>query len=73
MDKEDGVRIHSEVSLSQRRMNNAICSNTDGPRDVILSEVSQTEKYHMISLICGIKRNDTNEFMKQKQTHGLRE
>ena len=30
---------------------------------VILSEVSQTEKdkYHMISLICGIQKNGTNE------------
>ena len=30
---------------------------------VILSEVRQTEKdrYHMISLIYGIKKNDTNE------------
>ena len=35
---------------------------------IILSEVSQTEKdkYHMISLICGIlkkKKSDTNEFI----------
>ena len=32
---------------------------------VILSEVSQTEKdnYHMISLICGILKNGTNEFI----------
>ena len=32
---------------------------------IILSEVSQTEKdkYHMISLICGIFKNDTNEFI----------
>ena len=29
---------------------------------IILSEVSQTEKdkYHIISLICGILKNDTN-------------
>ena len=32
---------------------------------IILSEVSQKEedKYHMISLICGIKKNDTNELI----------
>ena len=32
---------------------------------IILSEVSQTEKdkYHMISLICGIQKNDTNELI----------
>ena len=34
----------------------ALCSNMDGPEIILLSEVSQTEKdkYHMISLICGI-------------------
>ena len=32
---------------------------------IILSEVSQTEKdkYHMISLTCGIYKNDTNELI----------
>ena len=32
---------------------------------IILSEVSQTEidKYHMMSLICGILKNDTNELI----------
>ena len=31
----------------------------------ILSDASQTEKdkYHMISLICGIQKNDTNELI----------
>ena len=44
---------------------------------IILSEVSQTEKdkYHMISLICGIlkKKKDTNELIskteRDSQTH----
>ena len=43
---------------------------------VILSEVSQTEKdkYHMISLICGIYTIiQMNLFMKQKQTHRHRD
>ena len=32
---------------------------------IILSEASQTEKdkYHMISFICGILKNDTNELI----------
>ena len=35
-----------------------------------LSQVSQTDKYHMITLICGIlKMTQMNLFMKQKQTH----
>ena len=39
---------------------------------ITLSEVSQTEKdkYHMISLICGIQNMiQVNIFTKQKQTH----
>ena len=39
---------------------------------IILSEVSQKEKdkYHMISLICGIENmTQTNLAAKQKQTH----
>ena len=30
---------------------------------IILGEVSQTKTYHMISLICGILKNDTNELI----------
>ena len=39
----------------KKEQNNATCSNMD-LEIVILSEISQTEKdkYHMISLICGI-------------------
>ena len=38
---------------------------------IILNEISQKEKdkYHMISLICGIKKIQMNLFTKQKQTH----
>ena len=48
-----------------------------GPRDYhILSEVSQTEKdkYHMVLLISGILKNDTNELIYKteigSQTYG---
>ena len=39
-----------------KRMKHCICSNVDRPREYILSEVSQTDKYkhYMISLICEI-------------------
>ena len=43
---------------------------------IILSEVIQKEKdkYHMISLICGIENTiQINLSTKQKQTHGYRE
>ena len=46
----------------------------DKPRDYILSEVNQTEKakYHMISLICGIKKNDRKELVyKQNRCIGI--
>ena len=41
---------------------------------LILSEVSQKEKdkYHIISLIPGTLKNDTNHLVKGKQTHRLR-
>ena len=34
MDKEDVVHIYNGISLNHKKeQNNAICSNTDGPRD----------------------------------------
>ena len=43
---------------------------------IILSEGSKSEKekYHMISLICGILKNDKNELIYEtEQTYRLRE
>ena len=57
MDKEDVVQIYNGIQLNHKKeQNNAIFSNMDDLETVILSEASQTEKdkYHMISLICGI-------------------
>ena len=58
--------IYKGILLSHKKeRKNAIYSNVDGPRDchTEVCEVSQTEKdtYHMISLICGIQKNGTNE------------
>ena len=39
---------------------------------IILNEVSKKDIYHMIPLICEILENNTNLFIKQKQTHTLR-
>ena len=38
---------------------------------IMLSEISQTEKdkYHMISLICGIYKNDIKELIYKTETH----
>ena len=59
MVKEDVVHIYNGILLSHK--NNAIIPFAATGMDleiIILSEVSQTEKdkYHMISLICGIKK-----------------
>ena len=37
---------------------------------IILSKANQTEKdkYHMISLICGIQKHDTNELIYKTET-----
>ena len=54
MDKEDVIHINNRILLSHKKeLNNAICSKMD-PEIIILSEVSQKDKYHLISLICGI-------------------
>ena len=57
MDKEDVVHIYNGILLRHKK--NEImpfAATRMGLEDVILSEVSQTEKdkYLMISLICGI-------------------
>ena len=41
---------------------------------IIVNEENQIErdKYHMISLICGIKKNTNELITKQKQTHRVR-
>ena len=67
------IDIYNGLFVSHKKeQNNAICSNVDGPRDYHIREASQTQKdkYHMISLICGIKNmTQMNLFIKQKQTH----
>ena len=62
MDKEVVVHTHTDtqthngILLSHKKeWNNAICSNVDGPRDYHTNfSKSDKDKYHMISLICGI-------------------
>ena len=58
MNKEDVVYICNGILLSHKKeWKNAICSNTDGPRDYHNQwSMTEKDKYHMISLICGIWR-----------------
>ena len=56
MAKEDVVHIYSGILLSHKKeLNNAICSNMDGPRDYHTKRSkSEKDKHHMTSLISGI-------------------
>ena len=75
MDKEDVVHIYNGILLSHKK--NEIMSfaaTRMQPEIIILSEVSQKEKnkYHMISLICGIKNTtQMNISTKEKLTHRI--
>ena len=49
-------------SAIKKEWNYAICSDMDGPIDCHTERSkSDKDKYHMISLICGILKNGTNE------------
>ena len=57
--------IYKGILFSQEEeWNNAMCSNLDGPRIIILSEISQKERniiwYH---LCVEAFKNDTNELI----------
>ena len=57
MDKDNVVYIYNGVLLSnQKEWNLVICNYVDGTEDIILSEISQSEKdkNHMTSLIWGL-------------------
>ena len=56
MDKEDVVHIYNGMLLNyNEEWNNAICSNMDRPRDDhTKGSQKEKDKYHMISLTCGI-------------------
>ena len=57
------THTHTGILFShQKEWNNAICSNTNGPRDDHTKwSQKEKEKYHMVSLICGIKKYKTNQ------------
>ena len=69
MDKDDVVYTHTHththtgILLSHKKeWNNAISSNTDGPRDHTKLNKSAKDKYYIL-LTCGILKNDTNELI----------
>ena len=58
MDKEDVVHIYNGILLSLKKKNEIMpfAATWMQLEIIILSEVSQKDKYHMISLICEIGR-----------------
>ena len=70
------VYIHNGILLRHKKeWNNAICSNMDRPRDYHPKwSKSDRERQisYMISLICGILRNDTNELIYKTETDSQR-
>ena len=55
----DGLRkcrvyVYDGILLNHEKRNPAICNNMDNPEDIMLSEISWTDKdkFHMILLIC---------------------
>ena len=65
MDKEDVVYIHNGILVIKKNEIMSFAATCMDLEITILSKVSQTEKdkYHMISLLCGILKNDTNELI----------
>ena len=61
-------------SAIKKEWNNFIFSNLDGSRDCHTEwSKSEKEKYLITSHMLSLKRNDTNELTKQKETHRHRE
>ena len=53
----------------EKEWNNAICINMDGTTDYQTKwSKSEKDKYHMISLICGILKNSTKELIYNIET-----
>ena len=66
MDKEDVVHIYNGILLSHKKeQNNAICSNTDGPRDCHAeSSKSDRERQITYDIACMWNlKNGTNELI----------
>ena len=65
-------KIYDRILLSHKKLNNVICTKWTDIEFIILSEVSQTEKYkyHMISLICLEKKMATHSSILSWKSYG---
>ena len=73
MDK-NVIHTYSRTLLSHKKRIMPFAATWMDLENVILSEVSQTEReiLYDIPYMWNLKRNDTNELTKQKETHRLR-
>ena len=60
------TEYYSAIKKNERK---GICSNEDGTTECHTECKKSEEKYYMTSLIWNLKRNDTNELTKKKETH----
>ena len=70
MDKEDVVHIYNGILLSHKKEIMSFAATWMDLEITILSELSQTEKdkYHMVSLMWNLIKNDTNELIYKTET-----
>ena len=56
MDKTTMGHLHNGILLNHKKESFTLCNSMDTPGEPYVSEISQSDKdkYHMISLICGI-------------------
>ena len=56
VDRKAVAHLHDGILLGHKKEQNlTIFNSMDELKGIMLSEISQTEKDHMISFICGIK------------------
>ena len=75
MDKEDVIytsiylSIYNGILFSHKKWNSAICNNMDGLREYYAKwNKSDIDKYCMLSLLCRIWKNKTNEYIYKTET-----
>ena len=69
VDKEDVVHIYNGILLSHKKeCNNAICSNTDGPRDYHTKWSKSDKDKYDITYMWNLKKNGTNELIYKTET-----
>ena len=55
MDQENVIYVYEFYSAIKKKWNISICDSVYGPEGIMLSEMSEKDKYHMNSFLYGIK------------------